>query len=128
MCRPWRWRPAIPCFQFYVLDGRLSCQLYQRSADVFSASRFNIASYALLTMMLAQITGLAPGEFIHTLGDAHLYVNHADQVKEQLTRTPRPLPRLSINRDIRELEEFRFEDFTLEAYDPYPRSRHPVAV
>ena len=120
--------PCHTLFQFYVQDGKLSCQLYQRSADVFLGVPFNIASYALLTMMLAQISDLAPGEFIHTLGDAHLYLNHAKQVKEQLTRTPRSLPRLTINPDVRRLEDFRYEDFTLEAYDPYPSIRAPVAV
>ena len=120
--------PCHTLFQFYVLDGKLSCQLYQRSADVFLGVPFNIASYALLTMMLAQVTGLAPGEFIHTLGDAHLYLNHEEQVKEQLTRTPRALPRLRINPEVTKLESFRFEDFTLEAYDPYPAIKAPVAV
>jgi thymidylate synthase len=132
------WNPAdipdmalAPChalFQFYVLDGKLSCQLYQRSADVFLGVPFNIASYALLALMLAQIAGLEPGELIHTLGDAHLYTNHAEQVKEQLTRTPRPLPRMRLNPAVKELEAFRFEDFTLEAYDPWPAIRAPVAV
>jgi thymidylate synthase len=132
------WNPAdipdmalAPChalFQFYVLDGKLSCQLYQRSADVFLGVPFNIASYALLTLMLAQISGLEPGELIHTLGDAHLYTNHSEQVKEQRTRTPRPLPRMRLNPAVKELEAFRFEDFTLEAYDPWPSIKAPVAV
>jgi thymidylate synthase len=132
------WNPAdlpkmalAPChtlFQFYVLEGRLSCQLYQRSADIFLGVPFNIASYALLTMMLAQLSGLAPGEFIHTLGDAHLYQNHLEQVREQLTRTPRPLSRLRLDPGVRELEKFRYADFTLEAYDPHPAIRAPVAV
>lgn len=120
--------PCHTLFQFHVLDGRLSCQLYQRSADVFLGVPFNIASYALLTMMLAQVSGLAPGEFIHTLGDAHLYVNHAEQVREQLTRSPRPLPRMRLNPAVAELGGFRYEDFTLEAYDPYPGIKAPVAV
>jgi len=120
--------PCHTLFQFYVLDGKLSCQLYQRSADVFLGIPFNIASYALLTMMLAQVTGLACGELIHTLGDAHLYVNHAEQVKEQLGRSPRPLPRMRLNPAVTELEAFRYEDFTLEAYDPYPGIKAPVAV
>ncbi len=120
--------PCHALFQFYVLDGRLSCQLYQRSADVFLGVPFNIASYALLTMMLAQITDMVPGEFIHTFGDAHLYLNHAEQVKEQLARTPRALPALRMNPGARELEAFRYEDFTLEAYDPWPAIRAPVAV
>ena len=120
--------PCHALFQFYVLDGRLSCQLYQRSADVFLGVPFNIASYALLTLMVAQVTGLAPGEFIHTFGDAHLYQNHLDQARLQLTREPRQLPVLRLNPAVRELEEFRFEDVTLESYDPHPPIRAPVAV
>lgn len=120
--------PCHTLFQFYVLDGKLSCQLYQRSADVFLGVPFNIASYALLTMMLAQVTGLAPGDLVHTLGDAHLYVNHAEQVKEQLSRSPRPLPRMRLNPAVTSLDGFRYEDFTLEAYDPYPGIRASVAV
>ena len=120
-----------PChllFQFYVAEGRLSCQMYQRSADVFLGVPFNIASYALLTMMVAQATDLAPGEFIHTLGDAHLYDNHLEQAALQLSRSPRPLPTMRINPAVTDLFGFRFEDFTLEAYDPHPHIKAPVAV
>ena len=132
------WNPADvakmalpPChllFQFYVAEGRLSCQLYQRSADIFLGVPFNIASYALLTMMVAQVTGLKPGEFIHTLGDAHLYDNHIEQATLQLTREPRPLPRMNINPAVHDLFEFRFEDFELVNYNPHPHISAPVAV
>ena len=120
-----------PChllFQFWVGDGRLSCQLYQRSADVFLGVPFNIASYALLTAMMARVTGLAPGEFVHTLGDAHLYSNHEEQARLQLTREPRPLPRLVLNPERQRLEDFVFEDVVIEGYDPHPHIRAPVAV
>ena len=120
--------PCHMLFQFYVAGGRLSCQLYQRSADVFLGVPFNIASYALLTMMVAQVSGLQPGEFVHTLGDAHLYLNHVDQARRQLSRAPRALPRMRLNPAVRSLYDFRYEDFTLESYDPHPAIKAPVAV
>ena len=120
--------PCHAFFQFYVADGRLSCQLYQRSADIFLGVPFNIASYALLTLMVAQVTDLAPGEFIHTLGDAHLYLNHLEQVKTQLTRTPKALPHMRINPKVRSIFDFRFEDFELTNYHPEPAIKAPVAV
>ncbi len=121
-----------PChclFQFYVADGKLSCQLYQRSADIFLGVPFNIASYALLTLMMAQVTGLKPGEFVHTFGDAHLYLNHLDQVEEQLARTPRPLPTMLINPDgATRFSTSGSSDFALDGYDPWPHISAPVAV
>jgi thymidylate synthase len=132
------WNPADvdrmalpPChclFQFYVADGRLSCQLYQRSADIFLGVPFNIASYALLTHMVAHVTGLKPGEFIHTLGDAHLYLNHLEQADAQLAREPLPLPRLVIKRDVQDITDFRFEDFEIVNYQSHPHIAAPVAV
>ncbi|HRP63453.1 MAG TPA: thymidylate synthase [Phycisphaerales bacterium] len=120
--------PCHVLFQFYVAEGRLSCQLYQRSADIFLGVPFNIASYALLTMMIAQVTGLTPGEFIHTFGDAHLYLNHMEQAQEQLKRTPKPLPRMKINPRVRSIFEFEYKDFELTDYSPHPHIPAPVAV
>jgi thymidylate synthase len=132
------WNPAdlgkmalAPChllFQFYVAEGRLSCQMYQRSADIFLGLPFNIASYALLTMMMAQVTGLKAGDFVIALGDTHLYLNHVDQARLQLTREPRPLPRMKINPEVGSIFDFVYADFTLEAYDPHPHIKAPVAV
>jgi thymidylate synthase len=120
--------PCHAMFQFYVAGGRLSCQMYQRSADIFLGVPFNIASYALLTMMVAQVCNLQPGDFIHTLGDAHLYLNHLEQAREQLGRAPRPLPSMRLNPEVRSLFDFKFSDFTLENYDPHPSIKAPIAV
>lgn len=121
-------QPCHVLFQFYVSEGKLSCQLYQRSADIFLGVPFNIASYSLFTMMIAQITGLKPGEFVHTFGDAHLYNNHLDQARIQLSREPRKLPVMKINPDVRKIEDFVFEDFVLEGYDPHPHIKGAVSV
>ena len=120
--------PCHAFFQFYVAEGRLSCQLYQRSADIFLGVPFNIASYALLTLMVAQVAGLKPGELVHTLGDAHLYLNHQEQAREQLARAPRQLPVMRLNPEVKDLFAFRYEDFRLEGYDPHPAIKAPIAV
>ena len=120
--------PCHTLFQFYVVNGKLSLQLYQRSADTFLGVPFNIASYALLTMMIAHVTGLEPGEFIHTTGDTHLYLNHLEQARLQLSREPRPLPTMRLNPDVKSLYDFKFEDFELEGYDPWPHIKAEVSV
>ena len=120
--------PCHTLFQFYVSDGKLSLQLYQRSADTFLGMPFNIASYALLTLMIAQVTGLEPGEFVYTTGDTHLYLNHLEQAKLQLTRKPRPLPKMVLNPDVKSLYDFKFEDFSLNKYDPWPHIKAEVSV